>query len=107
MPNCNKSVYREAFGTGPCRNKAKHDSNTKCGIHSKAAVAKRKEKADARIAAWRKEWADRDKRHAAERQGDQLIEQLLNLIESYGHPDSPAGIIVAKIRKAQAEAQKR
>jgi hypothetical protein len=63
---CTEPLSGPGYYGGPCGNTAKHDPDangrpTKCGVHSAAAVEKRKEKQDATMRKWRAQWGAADR----------------------------------------------
>lgn len=84
---CNASVH-DTWSSGPCGNTPKHDPDangryTKCGVHSAAAVAKRKAKQEQARVRWRLEYDAKD----ALRKAEEALEQALTRIAA-GHNDA-------------------
>ena len=91
---------RDAWRMSNCANPAKHDPDkngnpTKCGIHCKAAVEKRKAKSDAKHEEWLKRHDLNDQRRKIQAELEPIIRQIAG-----GHND-PRGLCSDWLKRRQ------
>jgi hypothetical protein len=98
---CTERVWHARWRSG-CSNTAKHDPDengvpTKCGVHSKAAQAKRDAKSAERRQAWQAEW-DRDRAIADAK--SKIIPALRQIAAGHNDPRGLATEVLAALDAA-------
>ena len=92
---CTARFY-DNWGSHRCRNKAKHDTingvATRCGIHSSAAVEKRKAKRQESEAKWRREF---DEKNQIQKAREAAIDAIKQIAAGHNNPRELANEVVA------------
>lgn len=102
---CNEAAYGFGYYGGPCGNRAKHDPDangnpTKCGVHSKEGVEKRKAKQAAKDAERDAFWK---KHNAYEAARQAVFDNMRAIAHGHNDPRALAKTTIAELERTHTE----